>query len=139
MQAGMSLTLGGWVKFFRVPTCSVLILCGTVHGGYAAPAAPPAIHSLGIVLDQEASPVEQRVARVLKARILNSTPVTIEVDSTRRPGADLYIHLGKVRATGALNVLCTREAVRPPGKEKPNPEGFALKTVQDAKDRVLIA
>jgi hypothetical protein len=91
------------------------------------------------VLDQEASPVEARAAEVLKSRIQSCTSITIEVNPTRNPGADLYIHLGKLRASGALNDLCTRETVRPPGKEKPNPEGFALKTTQDGNDRVLIA
>jgi len=139
MRTGTSLTARGSVKRVLVLICSAIILFESVRGGDAAPAAPNAIHSIDIVLDQEASSVEQRVAGVLKARILNATPVIIEVGPGRKPGADLYIHLGKVRTTGALNDLCTRETVRPPGKEMPNPEGFALKTVQDGKDRVLIA
>ena len=57
----------------------------------------------------------------------------------RNPGADVYIHLGKVRASGALHELCTQHTVQPPGKEKPNPEGFAVKTVQDGKDRAVLA
>jgi hypothetical protein len=71
----------------------------------AEPARPPAIHSIGIVLEQEASPAERRVAEVLKARILSLTPVTTEVGTARKPGA----------------------------------EGFAVKTVQEAKERVVSA
>src|SRR5439155_788233 len=94
MQAGMSLVSGGWAGCFTVPICSAMILFGWGYGGYAAPTVPPAIRSIGIVLDQGASPVEQRVAGVIKNRILSVTPVTIEVGSGRKPGADLYIHLG---------------------------------------------
>src|SRR5436309_14950285 len=139
MQTGISLVSGGWAGCFTVRICSAMILFGWGYGGYAAPAAPPAIRSIGIVLDPGASPVEQRVAGVIKNRILSVTPVTIEVGSARKPGADLYIHLGKVGASGALDDLARRETVRPPGKERPNPEGFARKTVQDGTARVLIA
>jgi len=80
----------------------------------AAPAALNTIHSIGIVLDQEASPVEQRVAGLLKNRILNNTPINFEVGTARKPSADLYIHMGVVRASGALHDVCARESVRPP-------------------------
>jgi hypothetical protein len=139
MVTGMNYTSVRWLTAFWAPLGCAASLVISAHQGHTAPAAPPPIHSIGIVLDQEASPIEQRIGELLKTRILTVTPITIEVGSARKPGADLYIHLGKVRASGALNALCTRETVRPPGKEKPNPEGFALKTVQDGKDRVLIA
>jgi hypothetical protein len=115
-----------------------MTLFEAVKGNAQSAEAMP-IRVIGIVLDKEASPVEQRVGELLKSRILNYTPVTIEVGAERKPGAGLYIHLGKVRPSGALNDLCARENVRPPGKDVPNPEGFALKTVQDGKDRVLLA
>jgi hypothetical protein len=118
---------------------SGMILFGIVNRGGAETNQPPAIHSIMIVQDPEASPVEQRIAEVLKNQIVSQAPVTIEVGMARKPGADVYIHLGKVRASGDLNDLCARHKVLPPGKEKPNPEGFAVKTVQDGKDRVVIA
>src|ERR1041384_409493 len=132
----MNLKFAKW--FGRFVFAALLIDRGG-SAGYAQPAVPAPIHSISIVLDREASPPEQRVAELLKSRILSYTSVAIEVGSERKPGADLYIHLGKVRASGALNDLCTRETVRPPGKETPNPEGFALKTVQDGKERVVLA
>src|SRR5512140_2881448 len=88
-----------------------LLIYGGGGAGYAQPAAPAAIHSISIVLDKEAFPPGQRVAELLKSRILSYTPVAIDVGSERKPGADLYIHLGKVRTSGALNDLCTRETV----------------------------
>ena len=92
-----------------------------------------------IVLEPVAAPVEQRVAEVLKTRIVSRASVAIEVGMTRTSGADVYIHLGTMRASGALHDLCVQHKVRPPGKGKPNPEGFAIKTVQDGNDRVVIA
>jgi len=130
---------GNWPRLFYVCLGSGLILSGVVNRGGAETAQPPAIHSIMIVQDPEASPVEQRIAGILKDRILGSAPVKMEVGSARKPGADVYIHLGKVRAAGDLRELCAQHKVQPPGKEKPNPEGFAVKTVQDGKDRVVIA
>jgi len=118
---------------------SGLILFGSISRGYGEAAKFTAIHSIVIVQDVEASPVEQRIAEVLKTQIVSRTPVTIEVSQKRNPGADLYVHLGKMRASGALHDLCKDHSVKPPGKEKPNPEGFAVKTVQDGQDRVVIA
>ena len=118
---------------------SGLMLWGAVNRVCGEAAQPPAIHSVMIVLEPEASPVEQRIAEVLKTRIISHTPVAIEVGLARRPGADVYLHLGKVRPSGGLHDLCALHTVRPPGKEQPNPEGFAIKTVQDGLDRVVIA
>ena len=122
-----SVTSGKWEPLFGVLVGGGLILLGCGRGLGAEPARPPAVHSIEIVLQQEASPAERRVAEILKARILNLTPVAIEVGTARNPGVDLYIHLG--RLSGALGDLCARNQVRLPGKEKPNPEGFAVKTV----------
>ena len=119
--------------------CISLILFGGLTRGFAESAPPPPIHSIAIVLESDASPVEQRIAEVLKARILSHTNVSVAVGQTRQPGTDLHIHLGKVRASGPLHDLCAQHKVQPPGKEQPNPEGFAVKTVEDGPDRVVIA
>lgn len=132
-----SLTSGKWEPLFGVLVGGGLLLLGCGRGLGAEPARPPAIHSIEIVLQQEASPAERRVAEILKARILSLTPVAIEVGAARKPGADLYIHLGRV--SGALGDLCASNQVRLPGKERPNPEGFAVKTVQEVNERVVIA
>lgn len=116
-----------------------LILSGVANRSGAETVKPPAIHAMMIVLGAEASPVEQRLAEFLKARIVSRTPVTMEVGTARKPGVDVCIYLGKVRASGDLSDLCAHHKVQPPGKEKPNPEGFAVKTVQDGQDRVVIA
>src|SRR5437667_3039851 len=131
MHSSFRITPGGWVRCFCVTASSAIVLsqCGIV--GHAAPAAPPPIRTISLVLNAEASTVEQRIAGVLRDRIRGVTPVEVEIGSARKPGGDLYIHLGKVRDSGALNDLCSRESVHPPGKEKPNPEGFALKSIED--------
>ena len=139
MQSSFRITPRGWLKCFCVTAGSAIILfaCGCV--GHTAPWQTQPIRTIGIVVDTEASPVEQRIAGVLRNRIRAVTPLAVEVGSARKPGADLYIHLGEVRSSGAFLDLCERESVRPPGKEKLNPEGFALKTIQDGNDRVLLA
>ncbi len=105
----------------------------------AAAASADEVRNVCITLDKGASPVEQRMAELLRSRILSCTPIQIDLASERKPGADLYVLYGKVRDSGPLNELCTRENIRPPGRENPNPEGFALKTVEDGKDHVLVA
>ena len=139
MKAGERLILRCWVECMNVPVWSTLILFGALSVGQGASEGLLPIRSIQIVLEQGASPVEQRVAELLKNRIRAVTPIAIEIGTVRKPGADLCVFLGKVRSSGALNESCTRESIRPPGKEKPNPEGFALKTIRDGKERVLIA
>src|SRR5437868_6988544 len=124
MTPNPNLTSRRRLHLFCAPICTAMMLFSSWNFASAAPDAPPAIYSIGIVLDQGASPVEQRVAGLLKNRILNNTPINIEVGTSRKSGADLYIHLGVARASGALHDLCARESVRPPGRERPNPEGF---------------
>ncbi len=136
-MGGMNIISGRWFRW-SVPLALALAQLGS-SVSHAALAESDPIRTIGVVLDKEASPGEQRVAELLKSRILSYTPVAIEIGSERKPGADLYIHLGKTRSSGTLNDLCTRETVRPPGKDTPHPEGFALKTVQDGKDRALLA
>src|SRR5690348_10918992 len=98
-----------------------------------------AVRSVGIVLDGDASAVERRAAEALKSRIVGFTPIAVDVGTTRRAGADLYIHLGQARPKGVLHDLCVNYGVRPPGKGVANPEGFAVKTVGDGKDWVVVA
>ena len=116
-----------------------LILASLVNGGGAQVAQPSTIRSLMIVLDGDPSLAEQHIAELLRNRITNSTQVTVGVGQNRKPDANLNIHLGKVRASGVLNDLCTQHQVRPPGKGKPNPEGFAIKTGFDGTNRIVIA
>src|ERR1051326_6200979 len=139
MKAGERLILRCWLECMNVPVWSTLILCVALSWGQAPSEGLLPIRSIQIGLEQGASPVEQRVAELLKNRIRGVTPIEIGIGTARKPGADLSIYLGKTRDSGALNELCTRESIRPPGKEKPNPEGFALKTIRDEKERVLIA
>ncbi len=128
-----------WTTYFSLLIGSAIMFFGSQDQASAAPASPPAIRSISVVLDEEASPVEQRIVEVLKNRIQSNTPVSIEIATKRKAGADLSIYLGKVRPSGVLNDLCARENVRPPGKVKPNPEGFTLKTIQNGKDWLLLA
>ncbi|MEI2723181.1 MAG: hypothetical protein V9H26_06435 [Verrucomicrobiota bacterium] len=117
---------------------SGLILAGIVCWGATETNPPAAIHSILLVQEPQASAVERRIGQVLTDRIRSQATVEIGVDSTRKPGADLYIHLGRVRGSGDLQELCAKHKVQLPGKATPNPEGFAVKTVQEGPDRVVI-
>src|SRR4051812_2213282 len=110
-----------WITRSSLLVGSAMMFCGSQKASAAA-GSPPAIRSISIVLDEKASPVEQRIVEVFKNRILSNTPVSIEVATKSRPGVDLSIYLGRLRSSGALNELCGRENVRPPGKVKANPE-----------------
>jgi hypothetical protein len=57
---------GNWPRLCYVCLGSGLILSGIVIRGGAETGKPPAIHSIMIVQDPEASPVEQRIVEVLK-------------------------------------------------------------------------
>ena len=130
---------GNWPRLFYACVGCGLIISGLVSRGGAETNPPAVIHSILIVQDPEASPIEQRIGKVLKDRISRQASVQMEVSRVRKPGADVYIHLGKVRESGDLHDLCAQHQVRPPGKDKPNPEGYAVKTVVEGKDRVVIA
>jgi len=139
MPTGNRRVLKSSPRPYQFVLCGIALLVGAVRAGYAAPAAIPVIHSIGIVLDGQASSAERLTAEVLKARILDCTPVAIEIGGAHKPGADVYVYLGKARPDGPLNDLCTANRIRPPGNGALNPEGFSVKTIRDGNDWVLVA
>jgi hypothetical protein len=116
----------------------IVVVIGTECAKQAQASNPSAIRSIVIVLEPQAAPAERLTAQVLKTRISDWSSVTIDIGAPK-PARDLTIYLGKVRPQGTLSELCATNSIRPPGKSSPNPEGFAVKTIQDGDGRVLVA
>ncbi len=90
---------------------------------------------IGIVLERGADDVETRVADVLKRRIQRRCGASVETGKGDVGEVDLHVFLGCAGRGGALDELCVKHGVTLPGREKPAPEGFAVKTVRDAAPR----
>jgi len=92
-------------SLIAIGLCITTVLAAWASSVTAAAGTLSPVHSIGIVLNADASPAEQRVANVLKTRILNFTPIAVEIGQARKAGADLYIHLGVVQAHGVFHDL----------------------------------
>jgi len=125
--------------FFPGAVATILLAVASAAASAEQAATERGVRSIGIVVDVESNAVEKQVAEVLKGRIVGYTPIKVDVGTSRREGVDLHIHLGRVRPNGALHDLCVNNGVRPPGKGPANPEGFAVKTVRDGMDALIIA
>jgi len=96
------------------------------------------IRALRLVPEPDTSAIESRLAELLKSRILSLTPVAITVGVSNPGTSDLTVYLGKVRASGPLHDLAERNEVRLPGKTNAYPEGFAVKTGTDGRNRAVV-
>lgn len=96
------------------------------------------VRSLRIVFDPEASPLESRLAELLKKRILSLSTIPIAVGNSNTAKLELTIYLGKIRVAGPLHDLAERNEVRAPGQTNAYPEGFAVKTGTDGRNRAVI-
>ncbi len=108
-------------------------------GSSALPRGQIPASNIDIVLDEKASDGDARVAEVLRIRILKRSKVGVKNVRATTPGADLRIYLGRAGAGGELDRLCAANGVKLPGKQRPAPEGFAVKSATISGARSLIA
>ncbi len=94
------------------------------------------IKSITIVATDDAS---TRVATVLKRRILKRSAVNIGIAGQLTETANYTILLGQAQKSGMIDTACAAHAVNLPGKSRPAPEGFALKSVRLERGHGLIA
>ena len=121
---------------------TAILVAGTSSASGAGVTRSP-IHSIGIVLNADAEGPRRTAASRTCLKPAEDFEFHSDRDryhgQARKPGDDLYIHLGVAQARGAFHDLCAANSIRPPGKVTPNPEGFAIKTIQDGKDAVVVA
>jgi hypothetical protein len=94
---------------------------------------------IAIVIDPGDDEVEQRVAEVLRDRILRRSQVTVEI-VRGAAGESLPIYLGR-RDVGAgrFKELAERHRVTLQGKARIAPEGYAVKLVNTEEGPLLVA
>lgn len=92
-----------------------------------------------IVLNENASPAEQKVAGVLQTRLQSNSKVAVSISKIRNPSASLQIYLGIASKVGRLNELCKEHHIRLPGISKPVAEGYAVKMVTLKNAPAMIA
>ena len=82
----------------------------------------------------------ERIAGLLRERILRRSQVSVEVTSKTAPGAELRVAIGRRAASaGRFKLLVQRHGVMLPGVARVAPEGYAVKLVQTDGGPLLIA
>lgn len=84
-------------------------------------------------------PAAQRVAASLKSRIEKRSSVSIRIAAEFEGDAGYWILLGQAGDKSTLDEACFAHAVVLPGKIRPAPEGFAIKSVAFTRGPGLIA
>jgi hypothetical protein len=94
--------------------------------------------SVAIIMPADADDLEMRVANVLKERIMKWSGVSVDITKRTATSADLSVYLGRTGHEGELDKLCAANGVKLPGRQRPAPEGYAVKTVSvDGRPAVL--
>ena len=85
--------------------------------------------SIGIVLPENASKVEQNVANILKDRLKSNNGIKVSISNERDLTLSLNIFLGLSKKSGNLYELSKKFNLSLPGMNKPFAEGYAVKMV----------
>ncbi len=111
--------------------CGVVVLCAFVGGAVAAEPGDTFVRAsrIAIVLDPGASGREVHATEILAGRLEQHSAVQVRTTRSLDEEVELCILLGRVGGGERLDKLCAKHEVRPPGKEKPYAEGYAVKTV----------
>jgi len=95
--------------------------------------------NISIVLGANASKMETQVAEVLAERLQWHSQISVEVVKESAPDAGLQIYLGKTGHDGELDKLCNDHGVELPGRNRPAPEGYVVKSLRMDNANVILA
>ena len=98
------------------------------------------VFHVSIEIEADGDGLEERIAELLRERILRRSKVSVEVTRNTASDAELRIAIGR-RATGAsrFQAMVERHGVTLPGVARVAPEGYAVKLVQTEEGPLLIA
>ena len=105
-------------------------------------AVGPTVQASHITIEIEPSGdgLEERIAGLLRERILRRSQVSVEVTNKTTRGAELRVAIGRrVASTGRFRALVERHSMTLPGVARVAPEGYAVKLVQTDEGPLLIA
>ena len=102
-----------------------MVVCGIADAGQCVKAS-----RIAIGLPENADDLEMRVANVLKERILKRSDVSVEITKGAGDAGDLPIYLGRTGHEESLDKICAAYGVKLPGRQRPAPEGYAVKTIR---------
>jgi len=124
----------------RVACALVLLLVIGAAAKAESDAQPARTAHLTIVIDPGDDGVEQRVAEVVRDRILRRSQVTVDIAQESAADSTLRIALGRRGVgVGRSKELVERHRVTLPGKARVAPEGYAVKLVKSDGGPLLIA
>ena len=126
----------------NVTMLCVIALLSVACGVARALPDTPAVRTshVTIVIDSGDDGIEQRVAEVLRDRILRRSQVTVDIASAVGDASVFHIYLGRRDAgSGRFKEIVERHRVTLPGKARIAPEGYAVKLVQSGEGPLLIA
>ena len=84
---------------------------------------------INIVLNENATKVEENVGKVLQDRLKRNSKVTVSISKERDLTSKLHIYLGLANRSDRLEQLFNMFNMRLPGYNKPAAEGYAVKMV----------
>ncbi|MCC6797404.1 MAG: hypothetical protein IT366_19980 [Candidatus Hydrogenedentes bacterium] len=113
-----------------------VLLTSLLVGFICAQAESQRIRSIAIVAPEKTA---EHVAGVLKSRIEKRSAVTIRVTAFFEGAADYWILLGQAGNSAVIDKARLAHAVSLPGRTRPAPEGFAVKSVQFKSGPGMIA
>lgn len=128
------------IAAFLLGLSAVLPAVG-VHAKEVGAMAPAVRAShLAIEIEPSSDGVEERIAELLRERILRRSQASIEVTKEPAVDADLRVAIGR-RAAGAgrFKALAARHGVTLPGVARVAPESYAVKLAQTDTGPLLIA
>jgi hypothetical protein len=130
----------GLVNLRAAYALAMLLVVGATVSNAESDLRPVRTSQIAIVLDPGDDGVEQRVAEVLRDRVLRRSQVTVDITQEATAGVPLRIYLGRRDAgSGRFKELVERYRVTLPGKAGVAAEGYALKLVETEGGPIVIA
>lgn len=94
---------------------------------------------INIVLNENATKVEENVAKVLQDRLKRNSKVSVDISKERDITSKLHIYLGLANKSDLLEQLFNKYNMRLPGYNKTAAEGYAVKLVNLDNAPAIIA
>jgi hypothetical protein len=130
----------GLVNLRAAYALAMLLVIGATVSSADSDQGPVRTSQITIVIETGDDGVEQRVAKVLRDRVLRRSQVTVDIMQEASADAPLRIYLGRREVgSGRFKELAERYRITLPGKARVAAEGYALKLVEAEGGPIVIA
>ncbi|MBN1348305.1 hypothetical protein JXJ21_02760 [candidate division KSB1 bacterium] len=119
-------------RLFFLCLCLIfLIRNGSSAFGRLGDTSPIRASNIQLIVGDNATETELRIAGILRQRILWFSRVSIDISTARTTGnSDFLIYLGRAGHHRILDSLCATHNITLPGRTRSAPEGFAVKSLR---------